>query len=859
MLTLFSQSAIGQTPTILWQKTLGGSSGEVAKAITATADGGYVMAGNTRSNDGDVSGFTGNDDIWVVKVDAAGQFVWQKTLGGPVNPIIGPSFDYAYGITETADGGYLVVGSTISYVYVDPQSTAYNNDAWIIKLNGAGQLVWQKTLGGTGNDVANAVTRAADGNYIVAGTTSSNDGDVTGNHGSDDMWVIKLSEAGQILWQKTLGGSDTEEGNTVTATADGGVVVAGRTFSNDGDISGFHGLYDYWIVRLNEAGQILWQKTLGGSSAEAAYSLIKTSDGGYAVAGFTYSTDGDVIGGNTQPAYWILKLSATAQIQWQKRLNGITAVIIPGPYGITESPDQGIVFAGSTFYDKGNGTGSSGGIDAWVAKLDKTGQLVWQKALGGSETDGASALTISPDGGYVVAGYTGSNDRDVTGNHGSVDFWAVKLSAALTQSPTLTNLTATPTPTCAGLPVQFSAKIGNLTSTYSFTLTNGASSTLTGTASTSAFSQNLLVSESGPQTFTLTINTSGGPASATINVPVQVTSAEFQALVNFYKATNGPNWTNHTNWLSGCSPCDWFGVTCNPNGRVIALYLPNNQLNGTLSPNLSALTKLRLLNLTKNQLTGPIPASLGQLTDLQVLYLNNNSFSGTLPTSLSALSQLQLLDASNNQLSGSIPTGLSALSQLKALYLSKNQLSGSIPASLSSLTNLQLLYLNNNKLSGSIPSSLGSLTLLQYLFLNNNQLSGCFPASLSALCGRTVDISGNTGLPGGGNFSAFCSTGSGRCGSARQGADETVVGLQVIVQGNPVAGNELVVDVVGGKGLPLVFQLQDISGRLVSERVVEQAAEVERQRMLIRGVAAGVLLLRVSSPDQERTIKVVSQ
>ncbi|MBD2753911.1 immunoglobulin domain-containing protein [Spirosoma validum] len=213
---------------------------------------------------------------------------------------------------------------------------------------------------------------------------------------------------------------------------------------------------------------------------------------------------------------------------------------------------------------------------------------------------------------------------------------------------------------------------------------------------------------------------------------------DYQPLVDLYNATNGPGWTNKSNWLNSCIPCGWAGVTCDGNNRVTRLNLFNNNLNGSL------------------------PASLSALTSLQTLDLQSNNLSGTLPSSFSALINLQTLNVSINSLSGSIPTSFSALTNLRELLLFNTELSGPIPDGLSALTALQTLDLHNGQLSGPIPGNLSALTNLQTLDLSGNQLSGCLPASLSSFCGKvSVNINNNPSLPGGGDFTAFCQNGTG--------------------------------------------------------------------------------------------------
>jgi hypothetical protein len=180
-------------------------------------------------------------------------------------------------------------------------------------------IEWQKCLGGSNWDSASSIQQTSDGDYIVAGFTYSKDGDVSGNHDYygyngylNDGWVVKLDTSGNLLWQKCLGGSLSDVTSSIQQTSDGGYIVAGKTNSYDGDVSGYHyglfGRYDYWVVRLNPSGNLLWQKCLGGSGYGS--SIEQTSDGGYIVAGSTNSNDGDVSGHQVDyDDIWVVKLA----------------------------------------------------------------------------------------------------------------------------------------------------------------------------------------------------------------------------------------------------------------------------------------------------------------------------------------------------------------------------------------------------------------------------------------------------------------------------------------------------------------------------------------------------------------------
>src|SRR5215831_12367094 len=136
---------------------------------------------------------------------------------------------------------------------------------------------WQKSFGGSLGEIATSIKHTSDGGYIVAGYTLSDDGDVTGNHGGFDYWIVKLNSSGIIEWQKSLGGSKDETAYAVDQTSDGGYIVAGYSDSTDGDVTGNHGGYDYWIVKLNSSGSMEWQKSLGGSADDECYSIKQTA------------------------------------------------------------------------------------------------------------------------------------------------------------------------------------------------------------------------------------------------------------------------------------------------------------------------------------------------------------------------------------------------------------------------------------------------------------------------------------------------------------------------------------------------------------------------------------------------------
>lgn len=286
-------------------------------------------------------------------------------------------------------------------------------------------IQWQKTLGGTSDDKATSVQQTTDGGYIVGGYTYSTDGDVTGNHGGYDYWVVKLSSIGNIEWQKALGGTNNDTAYSIQQTSDGGFIVAGTSPSTDGDVMGNHGFYDSWIVKLSSTGSIQWQKALGGTAEDVANYIQQTTDGGYIIAGYTYSTDGNVTDNHGGGDYWVIKLSNTGYMEWQKTLGGTNT---DWAFSIQQTTDGGYIVAGQTTSLDGDVTGNQGIRDYWVIKLTSIGNIQWQKALGGTNYDHPLSIQQTIDGGHIVAGWSNSIDGDIISNQGSYDSWVVKLA-----------------------------------------------------------------------------------------------------------------------------------------------------------------------------------------------------------------------------------------------------------------------------------------------------------------------------------------------------------------------------------------------------------------------------------------------
>ena len=348
-----------------WQKALGGTGHDSALGIQQTTDQGYVVVGSSDSNNGDVSGNHGNSDVWVVKLDATGTLQWQRSLGGS-------NADAAYGVLQTPDDGFIIAGDTRS-TDGDVTSNHGFDDVWLVKLDAGGSLVWQHTYGGSSDEFASSIVAAGDGGYVISGASASNDGDVTGNHGGgDDFWLFKIDANGLLQWQKTCGGSGYDVARGLAPTNDGGFVASGISDSNDGNVSGNHGSLDCCVVKVDAGGVFQWLKSFGGSVDDFGQSIIETANGDLVAAGSTYSNDGDVSMNHGSSDVWVVRLNNVGTLLWAKCMGGSNGDVANT---ITLATDGGYAFAGDTNSNDGDVTGAHGAVDIWVVKLavDHTG------------------------------------------------------------------------------------------------------------------------------------------------------------------------------------------------------------------------------------------------------------------------------------------------------------------------------------------------------------------------------------------------------------------------------------------------------------------------------------------------------
>ena len=401
---LMSSSIMVAQPEISWTQNYGGSGTDKANSIKATPDGGYILVGDTYSEDLDNTTHLGSADILVMKLTEAGDIEWQRKYGGT-------NLDFGQDIIVTEDNSYILTGFSLS-TDLGTENNGFH-DFIVMKLTKEGEVEWQNTYGGADYDYGRSIIQTSEGGYILVGSSYSKVQQITS---FQDILVIKLTNDGEVEWQNYYGGSRTDTGERIYETADGGYIVGGTTSSSDGDVSILRSSSDYWIFKLSKDGDMLWEKTYGGGSGFNRLSdFFKTSDGGYVLAGKHGGKD-----------YWIIKIDNIGNLDWQKSLGGSSEDI---PSTVIQTRDQGYVVAGVTQSADGDISTFRGIHDIWLFKLDSRGVLLWEKTYGGSRSDNVESLVQLVDDSYIIAGSSDSLDGDVLENNGGLDYWVVKFLA----------------------------------------------------------------------------------------------------------------------------------------------------------------------------------------------------------------------------------------------------------------------------------------------------------------------------------------------------------------------------------------------------------------------------------------------
>jgi len=402
--------------------SIGGTKNESAQSVIATQDGGYAIAGYTQSMDFDITDKTNESfDVWVLKYDASNSLQWSKTYGGTGG-------ERGNTIIQTSDGGYAILGHSTSND-LDVSENAGANDYWLTKLDASGNLIWEKSFGYVGADLGYTLLQTNDNGYFITGvldvTASGGEGNTKLNarHSGGDYWALKLDASGSIQWSKYYGGGFTDTPYDTIETNDGYIIV-GSSDSDDVDINNNKGSYDFWVVKINTTGSIIWEKSYGGSEIDEAWSITKSDDGNFVIVGDTRSDDQDVNTTNGAADLWVIKITPTGDLVWEKTIGGTSFDV---GRSISKTQDNGFIVTGSSRSADGDLSINNGQNDAWVLKLDANANIDWQKTIGGANIDFAYDAVELNDKTIIAVGETSSNDGDLTENKGFSDLLMIKV------------------------------------------------------------------------------------------------------------------------------------------------------------------------------------------------------------------------------------------------------------------------------------------------------------------------------------------------------------------------------------------------------------------------------------------------
>ncbi len=423
----FTTSAYCQQ--LKWERSYGGTENDFGYGMIKSNSGAeLIIIGATRSDDIEMQHtpfVPGKFDCFLFKVDTVNGNIIDSVFFG------GTDDDFFSDIVPAFDGGYLVVGTTNSNDG-DVSGNHGAADVWVMHLSENGTLLWKKCFGGSARDENPVICRTSDSSYVISAWTTSDDGDITFNHGvpgSYDIWNFKIDTLGNLLWSQTYGGSYDEYPAKIIETSDHGLIVVGDTYSNDQQVSNFHGGSDVYLFKTDSFGNFLWSNCFGGSSIDGGES-IAVLNGKYYVLGINISNDGDVSNNhltNTFPQVpsgdcWLICTDLAGSLQWEKSYGG-SGDEIGKDFNIFNNEIYILTRASS---NDGDLSFNHGADDYWVFQLDTIGNILYEKTFGGQTIDRATSLIVDSSNIYCI-GYSESSNGDITNNHGGLDAWLIDI------------------------------------------------------------------------------------------------------------------------------------------------------------------------------------------------------------------------------------------------------------------------------------------------------------------------------------------------------------------------------------------------------------------------------------------------
>lgn len=409
---------------LIFTKNFGGQKNESGQAVVATPNGGYAVLGYTQSSDQDITDKADDSfDLWLLNFNSDDELIWSKTYGSTQD-------DRGSDLVSTSDGGFVITGYT-SGADGDVSINNGNQDFWIAKTNSLGTILWEKSFGYSGSDRPYSIIQTQDNGFLISGVLDVTSSGGLGNskqslvnlHAGGDYWAIKLDTNGNQEWTKYFGGNLSDDPYGITETNDGNFILVGASDSTDVDISNNKGTYDFWVISISSTGTLLWEKNYGGLEIDEGRGIVKTSDGNFIIIGNTRSDDQDITTNNGGSDIWLLKITDDGTLLWDKNIGGTSFDI---GYSIKMS-NTGFIISGASRSQNIDLNQNYGQNDALLAQIDANGTINWLKTAGGTNEDLAYDAVQLDNGEIIVVGETTSSDIDFTNNKGFTDLLLLKI------------------------------------------------------------------------------------------------------------------------------------------------------------------------------------------------------------------------------------------------------------------------------------------------------------------------------------------------------------------------------------------------------------------------------------------------